>query len=91
MADATQTPQQQLTFDVGGESPTKALIRFSGSVFVHRELPKGEEVHLQVVGADGEVVADGYGRVVGVAFKDEYDAKTKELVDTVRVHSVKVS
>jgi hypothetical protein len=82
--------QQQLTFDVGGQPPDSTLMRVSGGVFTHRQLTKGEEVHLQVVDADGVVVADGYGRVVGVAFKDKLD-KDGNVESTERVHSVKVS
>lgn len=82
---------QQLTFEVGGEPPTSTLLRMSGGVFTHRELRKGEEVHLQVVDADGQIVADGYGRVIGVAFKDKLDKETGDVVETERVHSVKVS
>lgn len=80
---------QQLTFDVGGNQPDKALVRFSGDAFVHRHLTKGEEVHLQVVDADGQVVADGYGRVVGVSFRDKLE--DGNVVETTRVHSVKFS
>lgn len=81
---------QQLTFDVGGEKPTESVIRISGGVFTSRELSKGEEIHLQVVDADGQVVAEGYGRVVGVAFKDRFD-EHGHVTETERSHSVKVS
>ncbi len=81
---------QQLTLDVGGEKPTESLLRFSGGLFTARELSKGEEVHLQVVDADGTVVADGYGRVLGVAFKDKVD-EHNNVTATERVQSVKVS
>ena len=87
---AIDVPQDQLTFDVGGEKPTVSLAGFSGRLFTHRQLSKGEELHLQVVDADGQTVADGYGRVVGVAFKDKL-GKEGELVETERFHSVKVS
>lgn len=79
----------QLTFDVGGELPEVGLVRFSGSVFVDRDLPKGEEVHLQVVGRDGEILANGYGKVVAVSFKDTVDKY--ENTHTERIHSVQVS
>jgi hypothetical protein len=82
---------QQLSFNVGGTPPEKALVRFSGGVFLARELTKGEEIHLQVVDADGRTVADGYGRVVAVAFKDTLDKETGDVVSSERVHSVKVS
>jgi hypothetical protein len=74
---------QQLSFDVGGLPPEKAIVRFSGGVFLAREL--------QVVDADGQTVADGYGRVVAVAFKDTLDKDTGDVASTERVHSVKVS
>lgn len=83
-------PQElQLTFNVGGEKPTDTVLRMSGGVFTHRELSKGEEIHLQVVDADGQVVADGYGRVIGVAFKDKIEDGV--VVQTERIHSVKVT
>jgi hypothetical protein len=81
---------QQLTFNVGGETPDKSLLRLSGAVFTHRELTKGEEIHLQVVDADGAIVADGYGRVLSVQFKDQYD-KDGNVEATERVHGAKVS
>lgn len=81
---------QQLTFDVGGEKPTESLLRISGGIFTSRELSKGEEVHLQVVDADGAVVADGYGRVLAIAFKDKAD-EHNNITATERVQSVKVS
>lgn len=79
----------QLTFDVGGSAPDKAIVRFTGDALVHRQLLKSEEVHLQLVDADGVVVADGYGRVVGVSFRDKLE--DGEVVETTRVHSVKFS
>lgn len=88
--EATPSQQLELTFNVGGDKPSRAILSVSGRVHVHRELDKGEEVHLQVVGPDGEIVADGYGRVVGVAFKDKFD-KDGELVETERLHQVKVT
>lgn len=88
---ADESTNVQLTFEVGGEPPTKAVFTLSGRPFAHRELAKGEEVHLQIVDADGEVVADGYGRVVGVAFKDVIDKDTGSVLGTERIHSVKVS
>lgn len=81
---------QQLTFEVGGEKPTESLLRVSGGIYTSRELAKGEEVHLQVVDADGTVVADGYGTVVGVAFKDKRD-EHGHVSSTERSHSVKVA
>jgi hypothetical protein len=81
----------QLSFEVGGEPPTSTLLRMSGGVFTHRELRKGEEIHVQVVDADGVVVADGYGRVVAVQFKDTLDKESGDVTGTERIHSVKVS
>ena len=81
--------QQQFSFDVGGNQPDEAILRLSGAVHVHRELQKGEEVHLQVVDADGKPVADGYGRVTGITFKDTWDDEGD--VTTQRIHSIKVS
>jgi hypothetical protein len=86
------TPGQapQLTFDVGGEKPSKAVLRFSGGLFLDRELAKGEELHVQVVDTDGQVVGNAYGRIVAVAFKDKVD-EHGSVTETERVHFAKVS
>lgn len=81
----------QLTFDVGGTPPNTAVVTLSGRPFCHRELAKGEEVHLQLVDADGQIVADGYGRVIGVAFKDKLDKDSGDVVSVERVHSIRVT
>lgn len=57
---------------VGGEPITQTLLRFAGTVFTDRVLSKGEGVHLIVMDDAGEVVANGYGQVEDVAFKDVY-------------------
>lgn len=78
------------TFEVGGERPTSQVATISGRPFMHRELQKGEDIHLQLISVeDGEVVADAYGKVVGVAFKDRQEKDGSVKVE--RVHSVKVS
>ena len=81
---------KQLTFDVGGEKPTESVLRMSGGVFTQRELKKGEELHLQVVDADGVVVADGYGRVVSVLFKDTID-EHGTVTATERIQGAKIT
>lgn len=86
---STQQPSQ-LTFNVGGEKPDTAVLRFSGGLMLDRELAKGEELHVQVVDTDGVVVGNAYGRVVTVAFKDKVD-EHGSVTSTERVHSAKVS
>lgn len=81
---------EQLSFDVGGNPPDVSVLRISGGAMVHRELAKGDEVHLVVAGMDGEVVADGYGRVVAVSFKDKLD-KDGVVTGTERIQTIKVT
>lgn len=80
----------QLTFDVGGNKPDKAVLRFSGGLMLDRELAKGEELHVQVVDMDGQVVGNAYGRIVSIAFKDKLD-EHGAVTETERTHSAKVS
>lgn len=84
------TQRPQLTFDVGGDAPDTAILRLSGGVVLDRELEKGAEIHMQVVGMDGEVVANGYGRVVSVQFKDTLD-EHGHVASTERVHGIKLT
>lgn len=79
----------QLSFDVGGSPPDLALLRLSGAQSLERELRKGDEVHLALSDADGNVIASGYGRVVGVAFRDRTDHEGF-VVGTERIHTVKL-
>lgn len=83
-------PEVQLSFEVGGQPPDTAILRLSGGVVLQRELSKGDEIHMQVVGMDGEIVADGYGRVVSIQFKDKLD-DDGNVVSTERVHGIKIS
>ena len=84
------TVAKQLTFDVGGEKPTESLLRLAGGLFTSRELAKGEEIHVSVADADGQVVAEGYGKVVAVSFKDRFD-EHGHVTETERAHSAKVT
>ena len=85
-----EKPEVQLSFEVGGNAPDTSVLRVSGAIFTHRELEKGEEVHMQLVDADGVIVADGYGKVIGVAFKDKLD-EVGTVTATERIHSLKMS
>lgn len=69
--------------------PTKSLIRFRGDAFVHRDLERGEELHIQVFDAAGELVSDGYGVIASLAFRDK--RKAGEVVETHRVQTVEFS
>lgn len=81
--------QMRFSFDVGGTEPNVASLKVSGPLNVERDLKKGEEIHVRVVDADGQIIADGYGNVVAVAFKDHRD-KDGILVDTERIHTAKL-
>lgn len=83
--------QTSFTFDVGGiNNPDTASLRLSGSFDLARELKKGELVGLRIVNADGEIIAEGDGYVVAVAFKDKRD-KLGQVVETERAHTVKLA
>ena len=86
-------PSPQLSFDVGGEPPTESILRVTGGMFTSRELRKGEEIHVQVVDADGEVVANAYGQIETVGFKDIYTKVEGERVfdHAERIHGAKVT
>lgn len=79
----------QLSFEVGGKQPDQAVIRISGSVHLDKELKKGDEIHLTIGDMDGEVVANGYGRITQVAFKDQMEEG--QVVATERIHTAKVA
>lgn len=81
--------QEQLSFDVGGQIPDVGVLKVGGQLMVGTDVSKGTEVHIVVSGMDGEVIANGYGHVVGVAFKDVY--KDGDIVGTERIHAVKVT
>lgn len=81
---------QQISLTSNGSMPTKRRIQFSGAIHTHREVARGEEVHVTVVDADGTVVADGYGKVVAESFADFYDADG-ELEDTIKTAKAKIS
>jgi hypothetical protein len=49
----------------------------------------GTEVTVTIADADGQVIASGIGRVVGINFKD-HDATQRAPAWTERVHAVKV-
>lgn len=72
-----------------GNPPTKSLIRFRGDAFVHRDLERGEEVHIQVFDAAGVLVSDGYGVIAALAFRDK--RKAGAIVETARVQTVEFS
>lgn len=78
----------QLTFDVGGESPTRATLKVGGSMGLDRELRKGEQLGIRIVDADGQLIAQADGHVSAVTFKDK---RTDGYVEsTERAHTVTV-
>lgn len=82
---------KQLSFFVGGATPDLSLISIGGRMICQEELPKGAEIHVQVIDVtSGLVVADGYGVVEGLSFKDKRD-ESNNVVETTRLHSAKVS
>jgi hypothetical protein len=87
---ATATQPKQLTFNVGGEEPTISIVRVSGGATLQQDLDKGDEVHVIVSTMDGEIVANGYGHVVAVTFKDTRD-EHGTVTQTERIQTVKIS
>lgn len=85
-----EAEQLKLSFNVGGEPPTSAVLRLSGGCRVHREIDKGDELHLQVVDMDGTVVADGYGHIEELTFRDKRDPETNDIVATERIHTARI-
>lgn len=65
---------------VGGQPITQTLLRITGTVFTDRVLNKGEAIHVVVTDDTGDVVANGYGQVEDVAFKDVYKRVEGERV-----------
>jgi hypothetical protein len=83
------TRPDQMTLEVG-EQPedmpiagTVAIAPFPAPV----ELHKRDEVTVTIADADGQVIASGIGRVVGINFKD-HDATQRAPAWTERVHAV---
>lgn len=82
---------KQLSFFVGGSAPTISVIQLSGAPICETELAKGTEIHVQCINVEtGEVVANGYGRVEALSFKDKRD-EDDNVVETRRTHHAKVS
>jgi hypothetical protein len=80
----------QLTLDVGGDEPEGASFRCSGAMRLSRELRMGTPVAVRVIGADGELLAEGDGEVNSVSFK-RHEATTARPAWTERVHGVTLS
>ena len=79
---------EQLTLDVGGEPPSVASFKISGRLACFGELPKGADVRVSIIDADGEIVASGEGFVRSIGFQLH---KPKGGPDwTERVHGVKL-
>lgn len=66
---------------------SETLIRFSGVAFTDRDLDNGDELHVTVTNADGEVVANGFGKVASVTHRPRRDDES--VIE--RIHTVKVS
>lgn len=80
---------EQLSFDVGvDERPTGSTFRITGSLDEARELYVDDAVRVNVMSADGEIIAGGYGSVVAVGFKRQRPAKREAYVE--RVHTIKL-
>lgn len=76
----------QLSFDVGGREPNASSIKASIYLAIGRQLRKGEQVRVAVTTAEGEVLAQTVGKVVSIAFEDQFEKGF--LVGCERVHRV---
>ena len=81
--------REQLSLDVGGDPPDSAVVKIGGSIPIIRDLPKGERLRVQVIGADGDIVGETDALVVNVAFVDKLDEHLN-VTATERVHAAKV-
>lgn len=71
---------QQLSFSVGGKKPTSSHFRLTGGeIQVEGQFSKGETVTFTVQASVDEV-----------AFRDEKDAKTGQVVGAKRVHKARI-
>ena len=98
--------REQLSLDVGGDPPDSAVVKIGGSIPISRDLPKGERLRVQVIGADGDIVGETDALVVSVAFVDKVDEHSSSfksgrfrsafkpaclnITATERVHAAKV-
>ena len=80
----------QLTLDVGGDEPEGASFRMSGAMRIEHELRMGTPVMVRVIGADGELLAQGDGEVTSVQFR-RHPETTARPPWTERVHGVTLS
>lgn len=81
--------REQLSLDVGGDPPDSAVVKIGGGIPISRDLPKGERLRVQVIGADGDIVGETDALVVSVAFVDKVDEHLN-ITATERVHAAKV-
>lgn len=78
----------QLSFEVGGAKPNLASLKISGGMGLARELRKGEQVGIRILGMDGEVLAESDGHVTSIAFKDKRN-KYGDVESTERSHTIR--
>jgi hypothetical protein len=90
MTDFAANERHQLTFDVGGSPPDVATLKITGGMRLGRELRKGEPIHVNIIGPDGEVLAEGDGFVAAVGFKDKRN-KFGDVESTERTHTAKLA
>ena len=81
--------EAQLTLDVGGDEPEAATFRLTGALAVRREVRMGETIGVHVIGADGELIAEGQGEVTTVLFRRRGEAQGRPWTE--RVHGVTLS
>lgn len=91
LEDATErmTRNRQLSFDVGGQKPSRMKIGVTGSISIDEQLLKGQRVAVHLLNLEsGELIAESPGTVVAVAFIDKTDKEG--FVTTTREHKVAV-
>ncbi|HEY7621700.1 MAG TPA: hypothetical protein VH834_18110 [Solirubrobacteraceae bacterium] len=80
----------QLTLDVGGDEPEGASFRMTGGMRLAEELRMGTPLAVRVIGADGELLAEGDGEVTSVSFR-RHPETTARPAWTERIHGVTLS
>lgn len=81
--------EMQLSFEVGGQRPSKMKLAVTGKLAIDGQLLKGQRVALHVLDLEtGELIADAPGTVVAVAFVDKTDGEG--YVSTTREHKIAV-
>ena len=80
---------EQMTLDVGGDPmPILGSFKVSGRLRALTEVEKGASVRVNIVDADGQVIAAALGRVGAITFREHRKRDTPPWTE--RAHGVKL-